>query len=83
LKETVDMNVAVASVSGGEIELEIRVGGGGFADVVKGSIGQRGAAKVGVENDAGGVDYWSQRVPKGCAEFTIDRFRDSRQRKGG
>jgi len=40
LKEAVDVYVAVAAVPGGEIELEIGVCGGRFADVVKSRFGE-------------------------------------------
>ena len=48
------VDVAAAALAGGEVVFEVSVAGGG------GEAGQGGAAEVGVEDDAGGVDDGAQ-----------------------
>ena len=57
------VDVPAATATRGQIILEVRVAAGGASDRFDGGGGQRGAAAVGVRNDAGGVDDGAQRGP--------------------
>jgi hypothetical protein len=71
------MNVALAAGAGGEIVLEIGITRGGLAELFEGRRSERGAAEIGVEDDAGSVDDGAERGREfgvdGCGDAVFDR----------
>ena len=66
------VDVALAACAGFEIVFEIGVLRGGAAKFFDGGFGERRAAKIGVQDDAGGVDDRLKRA----GEDLLDRGRD-------
>src|SRR5207244_3992349 len=52
-----DGDLAGGAFAGGEVEFEVEVAAGGVVGGAGGGLGGRGAAEVGVQDDAGGVDH--------------------------
>ena len=75
------MNVALAALAGFEIEFEIGVGESGFADVIKRGVGERSASEIRVQDDAGRVDDWPQRIAQRLAKLALDRGGETGQRE--
>src|SRR5579871_6148489 len=69
------VNIALAAGAHFEVVLEIRILRGGAAEFFDGGFGERGAAEVGVEDDAGGVDHGLERLGKdlldGVGDFVL------------
>ena len=51
------MHIPLATCAGRKIKLQIGVTAGGLADVLDRSVSQRSAAKIGVQDHAGGIDH--------------------------
>ena len=53
----IEISRAVATFSIAQIELNVSISGGGKGNLLRDVRVKRRAAQVGVQNDAGGVDY--------------------------
>ena len=73
------MDVALAAVSGLDIELEIRISGSGISNMLQCGGRERRASQVGVQDHAGGVDDRTQRVSQRLPNLALDCIRDSRE----
>ena len=65
-EQAINVDVALAPFSGIDIELQIAVAGGSFADVLERGFTQRRASEIGMQNDTGGIDDRPQRVAERC-----------------
>src|ERR1700722_2719142 len=76
LEKLTGMNVAFAARAGFEIVFEIGILRCGAAKFLDGGFGERGAAEIGVEDDAGGVDDGLERLGKdlfdGVGDFVLE-----------
>ena len=61
-KQATDMDVALAALAGGQIELQIRVALRDLGNMLQRRLRERRAPEVGMQDDARGVDDRTQRV---------------------
>ena len=80
-KQTVDVDVALTTLAGCEIELQIGIAGSGLANVIQGVLRQRSASEIGVQDHAGGVDHRTQRVTQRLPQAPLDRIRQPGDRE--
>jgi hypothetical protein len=73
--EALGVDIAAAAFTGFEIELEVGVAAGDFADVGEGGFAQRRAAEVGVEDDTCSVDDGAEGVLRAALEGCGDLCR--------
>ena len=71
-EEAVDVDVALAAGASFDIELEIGKPSGSFADVRKCGFGERSAAKICVQDDAGRIDHRKQRMSERLTKVLFD-----------
>jgi len=69
------VDVALAAGTELEVVFEIRILRGGAAEFFDGGLGERGAAEIGVKDDAGGVDHGLERLGEdlldGVSDFVL------------
>ena len=75
------MDIALAALTGIEVELKVRIVRGGFADVIKDGGCQWRTSEIGVENDPRRVDERPQRVDERLLQLPCDRIRQATQRE--
>ena len=77
------MDVALAARAGFEVVFEIRILSCGAAEFFDGGFGERSAAEIGVEDDAGGVDDRLKRLREdlldGVGDFILQGGRIERE----
>jgi hypothetical protein len=76
------MDVALAALSGRQIELEIGIGARRGAQMIKRLNCQRSASEIGVQDYPGGIDQRPQRIGERVAELALDYGREIADGKG-
>ncbi len=71
-EQLLDDAVAAAAPAGLQVDLQAAVAGGGLGDAAEGVCGQGGAAEVGVQDDAGGVDHRAEAGGELAVEALAD-----------
>ena len=71
-KQSVDVDIPLASFAGVDVEFQVGKASGGFADVRQRGFSQRSSAKIRVQDDAGRVDHRPQRMPERPAKRLLD-----------
>jgi len=79
--QPLDVHVALAALAGGDIELQIAVNAGDFADAFERGFGQRRASQVGVQDYSRGIDHRTQRGRERLPQPALDCSRQSTDRE--
>ena len=70
-EQAVHVDIALAPLAGLDIELQVRITRGGFADVFQRGRRQRRAPQIGVQDHSGGVDYGGKRITATACTFAL------------
>ncbi len=71
--QPLDVHVALAAFAGGNVELQIAVAAGNFADALQRRFGQRRASQVGVQDHTRSIDDRTQRRRERLPQPSPDR----------
>src|SRR5690242_19719033 len=78
LKQPVNVNVALPSLAGVEIEFQVGIYGSGLADMIERLSGERRASQVRMQYHTGGIDDRFERMRQRAAQFSKNRIGNSR-----
>ena len=76
-KQAINVDIALASLPGVEIELQIGICRGSLSHMLQRGSRQRGASQVGVKDDSGCIDDRTKRVTRRLPHLALDRSRNS------